>query len=227
MSRQFVDDMFLGIPSLVFGDTWQYIQDEEYQEGREIGRCASIVVGSALALDGAKNIGIGVAALLPTLGGGVVCTAASGGLCAILTGLGLTAEAALIGIGLAEVGWGLGVVRYAAHNPISGGSSGSGSGRVKLHADAQGKHIPGHKNYDPARGRSILTHSDPQALLDSHAGTGNPLRGTPGKPGYKEWVNFGEEIGIYIDQSTGVATPTTNGIIHYSSRGAHIVPARP
>jgi hypothetical protein len=130
MSRQFVDDMFLGIPSLVFGDTWQYIQDEEFQEGREIGRCASIVVGSALALDGAKNMGIGVAALLPTLGGGAVCTAASGGLCAILTGLGLTAEAALIGIGAAEVGWGLGVVRYAAHNPISGGSS-SGSGEAK------------------------------------------------------------------------------------------------
>jgi RHS repeat-associated protein len=96
---------------------------------------------------------------------------------------------------------------------------------VKLHGDAQGKHIPGHKNYQT--GKSILTHPDPQGLLDQYAGTGNPLRGTYGQPGYRERVNFGEVIGIYVDETTGARTPTTNGVIHYSGRGAHIVPARP
>jgi hypothetical protein len=36
----------------------------------------------------------------------------------------------------------------------------------------------------------------------------------PGLPGYKEIVDFGEFIGYYVDESTGVKTPTTKGIIH-------------
>jgi filamentous hemagglutinin len=47
-----------------------------------------------------------------------------------------------------------------------------------------------------------------------------------GSPGSKERVNFGEKIGIYIDEA-GNAFSTTNGIIHYSKDGIHIVPARP
>jgi RHS repeat-associated protein len=121
MTRQFVDDMLLGAPTLVFGDTWQYIQDKEYQQGREIGHCASIVVGSALVLHGAANIGTGLGAMLPTTGVGVACTAATGGLCAVLTGVGLSAEAALVGVGIAETGWGLGVINYAKKHPVNGG----------------------------------------------------------------------------------------------------------
>jgi hypothetical protein len=44
----------------------------------------------------------------------------------------------------------------------------------------------------------------------------------------RERVNFGKVIGQYYDDLTGQYVDTTNGIIHYDSKGtAHIVPARP
>ncbi|WP_347887817.1 RHS repeat-associated core domain-containing protein [Nitrosomonas europaea] len=88
---------------------------------------------------------------------------------------------------------------------------------------AQEKHFPGHNSYEP--GKSILT-SDPTKLA-KQAGTGQQVGKIPvGTPGSKERVNFGENIGTYIDKA-GNASPTTNGMIHYSKDGIHIVPARP
>jgi filamentous hemagglutinin len=89
----------------------------------------------------------------------------------------------------------------------------------------QGKHIPGHNNFTP--GRSELTHANPSALLDQHAVTGTPLRGTPGQPGFRERIDFGEPIGFYVDPASGARAPTNIGVVHYSNSGAHIVPARP
>ena len=87
----------------------------------------------------------------------------------------------------------------------------------------QGKHIPGHNNY--IAGRSMLTHANPQALLDKFAGTGQRLAGVAGQPGFKERVDFGQVIGqVNIN---GVLTNTTRGIIHYSRTRANIVPANP
>jgi hypothetical protein len=90
----------------------------------------------------------------------------------------------------------------------------------------QGKHQPDHNNFIP--GRSELTHPDPQQLVDDHVGTGQPANNVPaGQPGYRERVDFGSIIGNYVDPVTGEKTPTTNGIIHYSKDGVHIVPGRP
>ncbi len=95
-----------------------------------------------------------------------------------------------------------------------------------LNRAKQGKHIPGHNNYLP--GRSILTHSDPQGLLTSKAGTGKVVNGIPaGQAGSKEVVDFGVNIGTHISGTTGKATPTSVGTIHYSKKDAHIVPAHP
>jgi hypothetical protein len=86
--------------------------------------------------------------------------------------------------------------------------------------EKQGKHIPEHNNYIP--GRSPLTHKNHQELLDNFAEKGQPVGNVPrGQPGFKERVDFGEVIGEVNGQ------PTTNGIIHYSKNGAHIVPANP
>jgi hypothetical protein len=82
----------------------------------------------------------------------------------------------------------------------------------------QGKHIPGHNNFQP--GKSEFTHPDPQGLLDEFSGKGVAH-------GNKEVVDFGQEIGTHVNQ-TGERTPTTRGTIHYDSKGgAHIVPAKP
>lgn len=53
------------------------------------------------------------------------------------------------------------------------------------------------------------------------------MSGEPGLPGYKEKVDFGEIIGFYIDEAGIEKLPTTKGVIHYSRKGAHIVPAYP
>lgn len=96
----------------------------------------------------------------------------------------------------------------------------------KINEGQQGKHIPDHNNFQP--GKSELTDKNPQRLLDESAGQGQQIGDTPvGQPGSKERVDFGKIIGNYVDPVTGNKTPTRNGIIHYGSRGAHIVPSRP
>ena len=88
-----------------------------------------------------------------------------------------------------------------------------------IRADKQGKHIPGHNNFQP--GKSEWTHPDPQALLDQFGGTGI-------RDAQRELVDFGVVIGFHADAATGTKIPTTRGVIHYDSAdGAHIVPTRP
>lgn len=102
------------------------------------------------------------------------------------------------------------------------------SGRLKIEWDKQGKHIPGHKNYDAKRFKSILEHPNPEKLLKNHAGTGFRNNSVvAGKEGYKEVVDFQEFIGFVVDQNTGEKIPTTWGKIHYSKKGGHIVPTKP
>ena len=96
-------------------------------------------------------------------------------------------------------------------------------GGPKINMGRQGKHIPGHNNFEP--GRSIL-RADPESLA-SRAGTGTQVGRVPvGQPGSKERVVFDDFIGDYVDEA-GVVTPTKVGIIHYSNDGIHIVPGRP
>ena len=97
---------------------------------------------------------------------------------------------------------------------------------VKLEVDKQGKHIIGHHNFDPRKTKSIWTHENPEEFLSAFAGKGRRVKGEPGQPGYKEKVNFGQKIGYHVDEK-GAKTETTWGIIHYSKKGAHIVPELP
>ena len=60
---------------------------------------------------------------------------------------------------------------------------------LRIHKGQQGKHIEGHNDY--IKGRSEITHSDPETLLKRGAGTGEMI-------GPKtEAVDFNEPIGIY------------------------------
>ncbi|WP_459207293.1 polymorphic toxin type 50 domain-containing protein [Pseudomonas sp. MLB6B] len=99
----------------------------------------------------------------------------------------------------------------------------SKSGNPEVKWSAQEKPFPGHNSYTESR--NVLT-SDPRQLA-KHASSGQQLGKIPaGEPGSKERVNFGESIGYFLDER-GVSAPTTNGIIHYSKDGIHIVTARP
>nr|WP_272913370.1 polymorphic toxin type 50 domain-containing protein [Criblamydia sequanensis] len=92
--------------------------------------------------------------------------------------------------------------------------------------DSHYKHIPSHSYYDGRR--SIFDHPDPEGLLKRFAGTGKPKSGVMGEPGYREVVDFGEYVGIWKeDKIGGLSLPTTRATIHYSKKGAHIVPVHP
>lgn len=92
---------------------------------------------------------------------------------------------------------------------------------TKLNEDKQGKHIPGHKNYQ--EGKSVLTISmdDAQRLVNRFAGSGRMITAN------REKVNCHKIIGRYINEQTGANLPTSWISIHYSKTGAHIVPANP
>lgn len=97
--------------------------------------------------------------------------------------------------------------------------------KVKFLPDQQNKHIPGKHNFE--QGGGIWTHPEPQKLFHKHAGKGQKVRGIPGEPDYRERVDFGEIIGYYVTDKSTEQLPTTMGIIHYSKKGGHIVPAAP
>lgn len=80
--------------------------------------------------------------------------------------------------------------------------------------------------------KSILTHPDPEGLLEKYAGKGIPIDHPSGKHpweiGFKEIVNFDEEIGIWRSKDGLKSLKTSRGCIHYDSSGkAHIVPSEP
>jgi tetratricopeptide (TPR) repeat protein len=97
---------------------------------------------------------------------------------------------------------------------------------LKIEADKQGKHIPGHRNFD--KNKSPFLHTNPEKLAENYAGKGIPdSPATPGIGGYREIVNFEEFIGYSMDRISKEKIPTTWGKIHYSKKGIHIVPCKP
>lgn len=76
---------------------------------------------------------------------------------------------------------------------------------------------------------SILTHENPERLLQKAAGKGIPAKGgDPKEVGYKESYDFNEVIGIWKSEGGSISKPTTRGMLHYdTSGGAHIVPIKP
>ena len=108
--------------------------------------------------------------------------------------------------------------------------SGKDLSNTKIETGKQNKHIEGtneHKT-ELAKGesKSILT-VDPNSLT-SKFGTGEQRGNIPvGQPGSKELVDFGKTIGYNVEQGSGKKIPVTTGMVHYSKKGAHIVPHLP
>jgi len=76
---------------------------------------------------------------------------------------------------------------------------------------------------------SATEEDDEEELVKEFAFTGIPdkhCKVPPGDPQYKEVVNFGKHIGWHVGKK-GELTKTTWGKIHYSTKGAHIVPIYP
>ncbi|MFH0874196.1 MAG: polymorphic toxin type 50 domain-containing protein [Candidatus Komeilibacteria bacterium] len=93
---------------------------------------------------------------------------------------------------------------------------------LTIDATKQAKHALG-ESYEV--GKSIVTHTNPQKLINEFAGKGQKIF-NQGKL-WKETIDFGETIGKYIDDKTGKLFDTTRGTIHFSKTGTHLVPSKP
>lgn len=103
-----------------------------------------------------------------------------------------------------------------------------GSFSTEINHGQQKKHIIGMNNYANERRKGIDksifygTVRDAQELVNRYAGTGIWFPKT-----HRERVNFHQVIGLWVNPQTGEKLKTSYGTIHYSKKGAHIVPAYP
>ena len=91
----------------------------------------------------------------------------------------------------------------------------------------QNRHIPDSDGFIEGRGRLHMTAEDAQAFINLHHGTGEIRFSRAGEWINKEFITVDRIIGIHVSKSTGIETPTNRVAIHYSKRGAHLVPASP
>ncbi len=95
---------------------------------------------------------------------------------------------------------------------------------LKIEVGKQGKHILGHNNY--IEGRSYLTISleEAQEIINKYAGTGEINFNRKGEWDKKELIKVDKDIGVSINNKTGIETLTNKFKVHYSNKGTHIVP---
>lgn len=93
---------------------------------------------------------------------------------------------------------------------------------ARLEEGKQGKHIPGHNNYQPGKSYLTISMEEAKALAERYSGTGQPV--SQDESNRKERVDFNKKIGYTKDKNTGEEKETSWGIIHHSKKGTHIVP---
>jgi hypothetical protein len=103
--------------------------------------------------------------------------------------------------------------------------------KVKIHWDKQNKHIPGKHNFEIGRGTILIEPLELENLVKANVGKGQKVIGDFGQAGYKEWVDFGKNIGEYaqkIDEKTIKYSLTSKGIITHAKDGSvHVYPTNP
>jgi len=90
--------------------------------------------------------------------------------------------------------------------------------------DKQNQHIPGAKEYVAGKSYITIAPEEIQDMVTKYAGTGTILRDSNGKWKSQEVIHAPKNIGVSINNMTGVETPTSYFKIHYRKTGVHIVP---
>lgn len=98
---------------------------DAYQQGRELGRIVSTAQAHWEVANGVGMAAAGALAGPPTLAAAAACTAGTAGVCALPSGVVLTAEGAMVVAGAAEAAHGGGVLLYAKSHPVVNGGSSS------------------------------------------------------------------------------------------------------
>lgn len=108
---------------------------------------------------------------------------------------------------------------YTVKNNIKNGTQ-----KLDIEEGKQGKHIKGHNNYIEGRSYLTISKEETQKLVNKYAGTGDIRFNTKGEWDRKELITVNKNIGVNIDNKTGIESKTNKFKIHYSNKGVHIVP---
>ena len=102
--------------------------------------------------------------------------------------------------------------------------------RSDINTEKFNRHVPGTMEYDrylekgtkAGQEPSIITanRDEIQKRIDEHVAEF-------GRDMAFDFIDFGFEIGIYVNQATGEKSPTTMGKVHFSKTGSHVVPTKP
>ncbi|MBK6432759.1 hypothetical protein [Candidatus Amarolinea dominans] len=118
-ASQYLNNVSLGaFAALAVHGDLSLIENESYQQGRELGAMVSDAQAKFEIATGIGMAAAGTAAIAPTLGGGGVCALATAGVCALPAGGALVAEGAMVAGGGALAGHGTGVLLYAKSHPV-------------------------------------------------------------------------------------------------------------
>jgi RHS repeat-associated protein len=127
VSYEFANNMSFGgvdiALNVALGQGWQNNQSGAFVQGQRTGQALATVAGTVLVADGGSKAAGGVSIMAPTAGAAAACTGLSGGICSIPSGIVITAEGAVVVAGLAEAGYGAGVVFFATNNSIQSDGS--------------------------------------------------------------------------------------------------------
>jgi hypothetical protein len=183
---QYADDVSLGLYSALVGDLDE-IDNAAYQEGREIGRAVSTVQGTYEVAHGAATVLIGLAAGPPTIAAGAACTAATVGVCAVPTGIALTAEGAMVIGGTAEAVHGGLMLAKIADDPLEEEMKSyrrrSGGGRPRSNVTQNKQYKSAVREVERRLGIKL----SPEQLDEFH----EAVQQIEGNPGYHEMVDEG------------------------------------
>ena len=99
--------------------------------------------------------------------------------------------------------------------------------KKNLNLNHQNRHLVGCTDFMAGRSRLHLTANEAQEFINRYHGTGEIRFSRAGNWINKEFISVDKILGVYVQKLTGIETPTNRVAIHYSKRGAHIVPASP
>ena len=105
------------------------------------------------------------------------------------------------GLGVSTCSWVLGDRPHLspldmAEIGIGGAKLLTGAVKGLMLSPRQALHQPSSKMYTP--GRSVLTHPNPQGLLDTYAGTGQPVHGVRDRQGIGNELTFASRLGTVL-----------------------------
>lgn len=103
-------------------------------------------------------------------------------------------------------------------------------GKIKINWDLQDRHFPNSRFYTKNRSYFTISSKKLEKLCIEKVGTGEAVNHiVMGECGFKERIDFGEIIGMYLtEEKNCIPKETKIGIVHYKINGFfHVVPGPP